>query len=266
MWIDSHCHLNSEQLKPLGGPEALVKAANAAGVEGMMTICSRVADEFPDVLNIAKTYKNVWCTIGTHPHEASKESEKSITINNMVDYIKANSEIVGVGETGLDYYYSYGSPEDQAVSFRKNLAVCRETGLPVIIHARDADEDVIRILKEEGAGDKFLGVLHCFSSSRWMAEAALDMGFYISLSGMVTFKKSTELKEIARDVPLDRLLIETDSPYLAPEPYRGKTNQPAYVINTGKMLAELKSVNEETIASHSKNNFFSLFSRAVLMS
>lgn len=263
MWIDSHCHLNSEQLKPLGGPDAVIKAARHAGVEGMLSICSRISDEFPEILAIAEAHPGlVWCTVGTHPHEASLESEKNIKISDIVNIANTSSQVIGIGETGLDYYYSHSTPEDQATSFRKNLAACRETGLPVIVHARDADEDVIRILREESAGAAFSGVLHCFSSSRWMAEQALEMGFYISFSGMITFKKSIELREIARDIPLERILIETDSPYLAPEPYRGKTNQPAYVGHTGKMLADIKSVSEDIIASHSKENFFSLFTKA----
>lgn len=260
MWIDSHCHLN--HVKNSDTPQSLVDAARAAGVEGILTICCRIADEFPEVLSIAQSFPDVWCTIGTHPHEASKETEKAISEETLVALALSDPKIIGIGETGLDYYYNYSTPEDQATSFRKHIRACIEADMPMVVHARDADDDIMTIIREEGAGTALTGVMHCFSSGRKMAEEALDFGFYISFSGIVTFRQSDELRAIAKDVPLDRILVETDAPFLAPGKYRGKTNQPAYVHETGCTLAEVHSVSHETIARHSKENFFSLFRRA----
>lgn len=262
MWIDSHCHLNHPKIAELGTPETLVKAANENGVDGMLTISSRIVDEFPEILAIAKRIPNVWCTIGTHPHEAGKPDEIAVTQDQLVALAKSDPKIIGIGETGLDYFYKHSSPEDQDKSFRKHIRACIESDLPMVVHARDADEDIIRTIQEEGAGSKLTGVMHCFSSGRAMAEAALELGFYISFSGILTFKSATELQDIAKTVPLDRVLVETDAPYLAPVPHRGKTNQPAYVAETGKFLAQLHQINEETIAKHCKNNFFKLFKKA----
>jgi TatD DNase family protein len=263
MWIDSHCHLNHAKLAEIGTPDEIVANAKSAGVKGMLTICCRIKSEFPDILAIAKKHENVWCTIGTHPHDASKPDEIAVTHDELVKLAKSDPKIVGIGESGLDYYYTYSTPEDQAESFRKHIRACIETDLPLVVHARDADEDIAKILKEEGAGANLRGVMHCFSSGRKLAEAALDMGFYISFSGIVTFKQADELRDIAKDVPVERVLIETDAPYLAPIPYRGKTNQPAFVIETGKFLADFYKLDEETMASHSNKNFFSLFNRAI---
>lgn len=264
MWIDSHCHLNHTKLAEIGTPGEIVANAVAAGVESMLTICCRVADEFPDILKLAKQFDNVWCTIGTHPHDASKPGEIAISQEELVRLAKSDAKIVGIGESGLDYFYNYATHEDQQQSFRKHIRACIETDLPLVVHARDADEDIIKILKEEGAGtgSGLNGVMHCFSSGRKMAEEALELGFYISLSGIVTFKQAEELRAIARDVPLDRLLVETDAPYLAPTPHRGKTNQPAYVVNTGKIAAEIKNVSPEEMAAITKENFFNLFTKA----
>lgn len=262
MWIDSHCHLNNPKLAEYGTPDEIVARAKDAGVEGMLTICCRIKSEFPEVLGIAKRHDNVWCTIGTHPHDASKPEELAVTLDELVTLAQSDPKIVGIGESGLDYYYHYSTPEDQAVSFRKHIRACIETDLPLVVHARDADEDIAKILQEEGAGKNLRGVMHCFSSGRKLAEVALDMGFYISFSGIVTFKQADELRDIAKDVPLERILVETDAPFLAPVPHRGKTNQPAFVIETGKFLADFYKLDEEIVASHSKNNFFSLFNRA----
>jgi TatD DNase family protein len=263
MWIDSHCHLNHAKLAEIGSPESIVRTANDNGVEGLLTICCRIADEFSEVLATAKKFPNVWCTIGTHPHEASKPAEMAITQDQLVKLALSDPKIIGIGETGLDYFYKHSTPEDQAVSFRKHIRACIESDMPMVVHARDADEDIIRIIREENSSQKLRGVMHCFSSGRKMAEEALEIGFYISFSGIVTFKTATELQDIAKTVPLDRILIETDAPYLAPVPYRGKTNQPAYVTNTGKQLAALHQISEEEVATHSKQNFFNLFRRAV---
>ncbi len=262
MWIDSHCHLNHAKLAELGTPETIVKNAAENGIDGMLTICCRMADEFPEVLATAKKFENVWCTVGTHPHDAGKPGEIAITQDQLVALAKSDSKIVGIGETGLDYFYKHSTPGDQQTSFRKHIRACIESDQPMVVHARDADEDIIRIIREEGAGSNLTGVMHCFSSGRAMAEQALELGFYISFSGIVTFKSATELQDIAKTVPLDRILVETDAPYLAPVPHRGQTNQPAYVMNTGRQLAALHNISEENMAKHCKNNFFTLFKKA----
>lgn len=264
MYIDSHCHLNHERLLHLGGTQQVVENARQAGVQGMLSICCRITDEFPQILEMVKPLANVWCTIATHPHEASDEGEKKISFDDLVTMARSHPKIVGIGESGLDYYYKLATVEDQQESFRKHIRACLETGLPLVVHARDADDDVIRIIREEGAGGKLKGVMHCFSSSRKMGEEALELGFYISFSGIVTFKKSVELQGFARDVPLDHILIETDSPYLAPEPYRGKINEPALVVHTAQMVADLKQVSVAELADISTKNFFDLFSKAEL--
>ena len=264
MWIDSHCHLTHEKIAELGTPEELLKNAVEAGVGGMLTISCQIAGDFPDVLETARKFENVWCTIGTHPHDAGQEPEKAITQAKLVEMSVSDPKIVGIGETGLDYYYDNSPREDQQESFRKHIRACIETDLPMIVHARDADEDITRIVREEGDGTNLCGVMHCFSSGPKLAEDMLDFGFYLSFSGIVTFKKASELQEIARNTPLDRILVETDAPYLAPEPLRGKTNQPAYVTHTGAFLAELHQISKEKMANHSKNNFFSLFKKAKL--
>ena len=263
MWIDSHCHLNHERT---GGeaPEAIVARAKAAGVDGMLSICCEIEKELPSLLAVIKPMQNVWCSIGTHPHDAGVPAEKSITLEQLVKLAQSDDKIIGIGESGLDFYYNHSTPEDQETSFRKHIRACIETDMPLIVHARDADEDIMRVIRDENtkAGKKVRGVMHCFSSGAGLAENALAEGFYISFSGIVTFKKSTDLQDIAKTVPLDRILVETDAPFLAPEPYRGKTNEPAYVGHTGKFLAGLLNQNEQTIAARSKENFFTLFNKA----
>lgn len=264
MWIDSHCHLNHDKLQPLGEAEKVVAAANAAGIDGMVSINCQIAEEFQGLVDLVTPLKNVWCTIGTHPHDASAEAEKAITLDELIRLSQSSPKVVGVGESGLDYFYKNSSVEDQHSSFRKHIQACLATDLPLVIHARDADEDVIRLLREETNGKGMRGVMHCFSSGAKMAEEAVDLGFHISFSGILTFKNSEELRNIARRVPLDRLLVETDSPYLAPEPYRGKTNQPAYVSHTGTVLAHLHEMLPEKMAAITTENFFSLFNKAKL--
>ena len=262
MWIDSHCHLNHPKIAGLGDPARLVENARAQGVEGMLTISCRIADEFPSILAVAKQFDGVWCTIGTHPHDAGKPEEKKITQAELVRQALSDPKIVGIGETGLDYFYKNSTPEDQDISFRKHIRACIESDMPMVVHARDADEDIAHTIIEEGKGTNLSGVMHCFSSGRKLAEDALEFGFYISFSGIVTFKQAHELRDIAKIVPLDRILVETDAPYLAPEPHRGKTNQPAYVPHTGKVLADVHGITVEEIARHTKDNFFRLFKRA----
>ena len=260
---DSHCHLTHENIHEAGTPEELVSKANHNNVRGVLTISCRIADEFGMIRDTIQGLENVWCSVGTHPHDASREEEKKITASEIVDLANGNDKVIGIGESGLDYHYDFSDRKDQQESFRKHIRACLETGLPLIVHAREADEDIMRIIREEGAGDKRLkGVLHCFSSGRAMAMEAVERGFYISFSGMVTFKKSDELRSIAKDIPLDRLLIETDDPYLAPVPYRGKTNQPAYVVHTAEHIAMLHDIPIEEIGTITTRNFFNLFDKA----
>ena len=264
MYIDSHCHLIHNRLQNIGGPEQVIKNAQEAGIDAMLTVCCDIEHEFPQVLAVARQFGNVWCSIGTHPHDAGKPEEKAYTLEKLVELAQSDPNIVGIGESGLDYYYKNSSIEDQQESFRKHIRACIMTDLPLIVHARDADEDMIAIMREEGAGTNLKGVMHCFSSGRALGEAALDMGFYISFSGIVTFKNADELRDFAKDVPLERTLVETDAPFLAPEPHRGQINEPALMIHTGRLLAQLHDVSEEDLASHTKNNFFQLFDKAKL--
>lgn len=265
MWIDSHCHLTHERMRDEYSAEELVANANEAGVEGMLNISCQIKGDFSDVLSTAKKFDNVWCTVGTHPHFAGDKAEKDVSLEELVELSGSDPKIVGIGETGLDYYYDNAPREDQEVSYRKHIQACLEADLPIVIHARDADDDIARIMfEEEGKGTNLRGVMHCFSSGAELAEKALDFGFFISFSGIVTFKQAEDLREIAKNMPLDRILVETDAPFLAPVPYRGKTNQPAYVQHTGTVLSELHNVSQENIASYSKTNFFNLFNKAKL--
>lgn len=264
MWIDSHCHLNHPRFEGRD-PADIIKSAHEAGIEGMVNISTTITGDFKDVQTTANAHKNIWCTVGTHPHYASDAPEKAISKEKIIEIAQSDPNIIGIGESGLDYYYDNATPEDQEKSFRKHIQACIEADLPIIIHARDADKDIARIMfEEEGAGTNLRGVMHCFSSGRALAEAALDFGFYISFSGIVTFKQAETLREIAKDIPLDRILVETDAPFLAPAPHRGKTNEPAYVQHTGATLAELHKISKEKLASHSKQNFFNLFTKAEL--
>lgn len=262
MLIDSHCHLNHKRLLNLGGPDAVVKNATAAGVIGMLTICCHIPDDFNEVMDIVNTHDNVWCTVGVHPHDASKDYAKAMTQEKLVELIKSSPKIVGIGESGLDYFYKHSTPEDQQDGFRRHIRACIETGLPLVVHARDADEDIIRIIREEGASKELKGVMHCFSSGRKMGEEALELGFYISFSGIITFKKSEDLRDFAKDVPMDRILVETDAPFLAPEPDRGRINEPALVVNTARQIAQVKNISEEEMARVATDNFFRLFDKA----
>lgn len=262
MWIDSHCHLTHERIRDFGSPEDLVRSAHEAGVDGMLTISCQISGDFPDQLKTAKALDNVWCSIGTHPHDAGLEGEKAITQERLVELAQSDQKIVGIGESGLDYYYNNSTPEDQQASFRKHIGACLETDLPLIVHSRDAETDTVRIIREESGGQRLNGVMHCFSSKPVLAEEALDFGFYISFSGIVTFKAAEELRTVAKSVPLDRILVETDAPFLAPVPHRGRTNQPAYVSETGKFIAALREIEPDEFACITAQNFFTLFTRA----
>ncbi|MEM7618726.1 MAG: TatD family hydrolase [Pseudomonadota bacterium] len=260
MWIDSHCHLNHRHNDDT--PSDLIARAKENGVHGIQTICCRISEELDELLDIANNHDNVWCSIGTHPHDAGNELEKAITADEIIALCHKHEKIIGVGESGLDYYYDNSPREDQADSFRKHIHVAKETGLPLIIHTRDAEEDTYKILKEEGACDgKTKVLMHCFSSNDWLAQKSIDEGFYMSFSGMVTFKKSDELREIVKKVPLYKILVETDAPYLAPTPYRGKTNEPAYVKHTGLYMANMFNLTEKEFAQQTTENFFRLFDK-----
>lgn len=262
MWIDSHCHLNHAKNAGDDTPESIAARANANGVDGMLTICCEIATEFPALLATVRPMKNVWCSVGTHPHDAGLPAEKSVSVEDIVHLANSDDKVIGIGESGLDYYYDYAPRGDQEDSFRKHIRACLETDLPLIVHARDADVDIIRVIRSENPHRKLRGVMHCFSSGPLLAEQALEEGFYISFSGIVTFPKSTELQDIAKTVPLDRILVETDAPFLAPAPHRGKVNEPAFVQYTGAFLANLLNLDEEMVAKHSKENFFNLFTKA----
>jgi TatD DNase family protein len=263
MWIDSHCHLNHSGNSSEDTPSSIIARAKDAGVEGLQTICCRISEEMDELLDIANSHDNVWCSIGTHPHSAGVEAEKAITPNEIIERTNSYDKIIGIGEAGLDYFYDHASHEDQHEMFRKHIRIAKETKLPLIIHTRDAEEDTINILREEGACDgKTKVLMHCFSSNKTLAQQSIDEGFYMSFSGMITFKKNDELREIARSVPLDKFLIETDAPFLAPMPYRGKTNEPAFVVHTGQFIADLYNLTEQELAKHSKYNFFTLFDKA----
>jgi TatD DNase family protein len=256
MLVDSHCHLDYlEQDEDLG---EVVARARRAGVGTLLTICTKLS-EFETVRAITERFEGVFCSVGVHPHEAAEEGVRDAgRLIELADHPK----VVGLGETGLDFYYEHSPRAAQETSFRAHIAAARETGLPVIVHSRDADEDTLRILREEHAHGPFGAVIHCFTAGPELARAALDLGFYISLAGIVTFKKAEALCDTARQVPLERLLVETDAPYLAPVPKRGKRNEPAFVVHTAEKLAELKGVTAAELARATTENFHRLFVKA----
>lgn len=259
MFIDSHCHLDFEPFAL--DRDAVLNRARAAGVGRFVTI-GTTRTEFEKVRAIAEGYEDVYCSFGVHPHEAEKPGE-GITAEEIV-HLCEHPKVVGIGETGLDYFYDHAPRDAQDRNFRQHIRACIATGLPLIIHTRDAEEDTIKILQEERAGneEKLRGVFHCYSSNRKLAEVGLEMGFYFSFSGMLTFKKSENVREIARDIPLDKVLVETDAPYLAPLPYRGKVCEPAYVVHTAACLAGVKGVSLAEIEKATTENFFRLFQKA----
>lgn len=265
MWIDSHCHLNHVKIKENDSNiKDIIARANSAGIDGMLSVNCRISEEFEEIKNIAESFDNVWCSIGTHPHDAGAKEEKAYSVKDIVNLTSSSNKVIAIGETGLDYFYKNSSIDDQKESFRKHIRVCLETGLPLIVHSRDAEDDTMEIIREEGAGTSLSGVMHCFSSDRKLAEEALDFGFYISFSGIVTFKKSQELRDIAKDIPIDRILTETDAPFLAPEPHRGRICEPALMVHTGEILASLHDMALNDFAKHTSDNFFSLFKKAKL--
>ena len=255
--VDSHCHLDSPDFD--GEQDALIDRALAAGVTRMVTICTRLKNE-PHVRAIAEKYSPVFYAAGTHPMSAAEEP--MATVDELVA-MAAHPKFVGIGESGLDYHYTADSAEVQKQSLRIHIDAARETGLPLIIHARAADDDMAAILREGMDNGAYTCVMHCFSSSPELARAALDMGFYLSMSGIATFPKSQEVRDIFAAAPMDRILIETDSPYLAPKPFRGKRNEPAYVAHTAQIGADVFGVDYDTFARATTANFDRLFTKAV---
>jgi TatD DNase family protein len=253
MLVDSHCHLDFPDFAP--EREAVIARAFAAGIGTMLTICTRL-DQFDGVRAIAETDPRIWCSVGAHPHEAANHAD---LLAERLVALAAHPRVVGIGETGLDYHYDLGPRNMQDRVFRAHVAASKASGLPLIIHAREADDDIAAILAAERPPP---GVLHCFTAGRALAEAALALGFYISISGIVTFRNAEDLRAIVRDLPLDRLLVETDAPYLAPVPYRGKRNEPAFVAATASFVAELKGIEAEALAAATTANFFRLFAKA----
>jgi TatD DNase family protein len=260
VFIDSHCHLNFEDYAEQG-ILPVIERARKAGVSTMLTICTK-AEEAEPLKSIAESYEHLFCTVGIHPHEAA------VTVEEFApDDLKAwllshvsHPKVIGFGEAGLDYYYEHSSRDSQRLCFEKHLEAGLEAQLPLSIHTRDAEEDTIALITKY---KETRGVIHCFTGSSYLRDAALALGYYISMSGIVTFNKAQELRDTVKDIPLDRLLIETDAPFLAPVPFRGKTNEPSLIVHTAKVLADLKGVSVDEIARHTSANFYNLFTKAV---
>ncbi len=255
MLVDSHCHLDFPELA--GDIDGVMARAADAGVGTMLTICTHIT-KFPGVLAVAERYDQVWCTVGIHPHEAGREPETSA---ERLSELANHPKVVGFGETGLDYHYMHSRKEVQQRSFRAHIGAARATGLPLIVHTREAEADTARILAEEHDAGAFPGLIHCFSSSAKFAEKAIKLGLAISFSGIVTFKKAEALREVAATVPGDRILVETDAPYLAPVPKRGKRNEPAFVAYTAAEVAAVRGVSITDLAAQTSRNFFNLFTK-----
>ena len=256
MLVDSHCHLDFPEFAP--ELDAVVARARDAGVKTCVSIGTTL-EKFPGVLAVAERFENIWCSVGIHPHEAEPELLESPA--PLIERAQ-HPKVVGIGETGLDFYYNHSPRAPQIANFRAHIAASRELGLPCIVHTRNADAETVDILRDEMKKGAFTGLIHCFTGTQMLADAALELGFCISVSGIATFKKSEELRAVLKTVPLDRLLVETDAPYLAPMPYRGKRNEPSFVVNTAAMLAELKGVSVEELATATTENFFRLFTKA----
>ncbi|WP_455271614.1 TatD family hydrolase [Rhizobium herbae] len=255
MLIDTHCHLDFPDFD--AERDAIVERARVAGVGQMITISTRVK-KFDTILAIAENYANVFCSVGTHPHNADEELD--IETDDLVR-LSEHPKVVAIGEAGLDYFYDNAPRDAQVIGLRRHIAAARQTQLPLVIHSRSADDDMTAILTEETGKGAFPFLLHCFSSGPELAKVGVDLGGYISFSGILTFPKSEELREIAKTVPHDRMIVETDAPYLAPKPFRGKRNEPAYVAHTAQVLAETIGVSTEEIATITTDNAFRVFSK-----
>ncbi|HCM84184.1 MAG TPA: LuxR family transcriptional regulator [Rhodospirillaceae bacterium] len=259
MLVDSHCHLDFPDFATEGA-DKIVQRATERGVGYMQTICTHIS-KFDQVRAVAEKFPNVFCSVGVHPHHSNEDSEQTTTAEIIE---KSNHpKVIGIGEAGLDYFYDFSPKEKQKQVFRQHIEACLETGLPLIIHSRDAEDDTIDVIEETRAGAPLKALLHCFSSSHAMAMRALELGYSFSFSGIVTFPKSLEIQQTAKEIPLDRILVETDAPYLAPPPYRGKRNEPAYVLHVAEKIAELKGVTPPEIARATTDNFFRIFDKAV---
>jgi TatD DNase family protein len=255
MLVDSHCHLDFPDFAP--ELDAVVDRARKVGIGRMVTISTRVR-QFAKLQAITSKFDDIYCSIGTHPHHAAEEPD--VTTADLVK-ITGEKKVVAIGEAGLDYHYDNSPREAQERGFRTHIAAARETSLPLVIHAREADDDVARILEEETGKGTFPFVLHCFTGGADLARRGVALGGYVSFSGILTFKKSDALREIAAALPEDRILVETDAPYLAPGPWRGKRNEPSYVRETARVLAETRGVSADAIAATTTENFFRLFSK-----
>lgn len=256
MLVDHHCHLDFPDFA--ADLDGVVARAKAAGVATMVTISTRIR-EFDQIRAVAERFDDVWCSVGTHPHNADEELD--IPTAEIVR-LAQHPKVVAIGEAGLDYHYKHSSPAGQAEGFRNHIAAARETGLPLEIHTRDADADTLAILEDEHAKGAFPAVLHCYTGGRELALRAVDLGLYVSFSGVISFKKTEALQEIAQAVPLERILVETDAPFLAPVPFRGRINEPAYVVHTAAALARIRGVSEGEIARATTDNFFRLYTKA----
>lgn len=258
MLIDSHCHLNYKGL--VEDQRGVLARAREAGVSAMLNISTRES-EWDDVIGLADMEADVWASVGIHPHEADAHPE--VDTARLAERAR-HRRVIGIGETGLDYYYDHSDRTRQQASFRAHIAASRETGLPLIVHTRDAEDDTAAILKEEMGKGRFSGVIHCFTASDAFAEFAIELGLYISLSGILTFRNARGLQHTASHIPIDRLLVETDAPFLAPVPHRGRTCEPAHVRNTAEFLASLRGIAAEELADRTTDNFGRLFSKAVV--
>lgn len=255
MLIDSHCHLNYKGL--IEDQQNVLERARASGIDLMLNIATRES-EWDAVLDTAIRAPDVWATVGIHPHEADEHPH--IDTAKLVARA-AHPRVVGIGETGLDYYYDHSDRDRQRSSFRSHIVAARETGLPLIVHTRDAEDDTLAVMRDEMGKGAYTGVIHCFTASGAFADAALELGFYISISGIVTFKSAKDLQETAARLPIDRLLVETDSPFLAPVPHRGRPCEPAFVADTAKFLANLRGESLEDLAAATSTNFRTLFKK-----
>ena len=257
MLIDSHCHLDFPEF--VEDRDDVIRRAREVGVRLMLTISTKIT-EADKIISLAEAYEDLVCSIGIHPHEAGREPETSA---DELARIAAHPKVVGIGETGLDYYYEHSPREAQKKNFQSHISASRDTNLPLIVHARDADTDTATILEEETAKGSFPGLIHCFTAGPELAERALNIGMYISFSGIATFKNAQEIRDVIEIVPLDRILVETDAPFLAPTPHRGKRNEPSFVRHTAELIADIKGISYQDFIDISGTNFFKLFAKAI---